>query len=130
MMLENHLRHIKPTEFKRSVIWASRIGLFLLLIVTIVATIPFVAHQVKRSTVESTLRGRKQTVSQPKSFATHTFEFIQESDNLVTLPIADRRRSNFSASLGDNTQLAIFEGLGNTQPTYIPATKTFYGAVQ
>lgn len=130
MMLENHLRHIKPTEFKRSVIWASRIGLFLLLIVTIVATIPFVAQQVKRGSVESTLRERKQTMSQPKSFAIHKFEFIQESDNLITLPIADRQRSNFSTSLGDNTQLAISGGLENTQLTYVQAAKNFNGAVQ
>lgn len=55
MMLENHLRHIKPFEFNRSVIWAGRIGLLLLLLVASLFYLPFAVGQMQSASVDSTL---------------------------------------------------------------------------
>lgn len=55
MMLENHLRHIKPFEFNRSVIWAGRIGLLLLLLVASLFYLPFVVGQMHSASVDSIL---------------------------------------------------------------------------
>lgn len=55
MMLENHLRHVKPSEFNRSVIWAGRIGLLLLTLVAILVFVPFAAEQVQGASDSSDL---------------------------------------------------------------------------
>lgn len=60
MMLENHLRHVKPSEFNRSVIWAGRIGLLLLLLVAILVFLPFAAQQVQGASVGSSFTGSNQ----------------------------------------------------------------------
>ncbi|MFN8444064.1 MAG: hypothetical protein U0175_25000 [Caldilineaceae bacterium] len=90
MMLENHLRHVKPSEFNSSVIWAGRIGLLLLMLVAILVFVPFAAEQVQGASVGSNLTGSGQLYSTGSGYKAETQGGVTLSMHIA---IANRQSS-------------------------------------
>lgn len=108
MMIENHLRHIKPLEFNRSVIWASRAALILLILVAIVAIIPILTGRVQFNNLKYQSWQWKDSHTKIVNKDAITLEFIDEVLVRVISP-----QGGYISNGESSFVLALNSSLGN-----------------